>query len=53
MATSDGVTLLLFGVASLLPWVGQSLAASLLVAYGVVMLRISSVVYLKMFLCPP
>jgi hypothetical protein len=53
MATSDGVSLLLLGVASLLPWVGQSLAASLLVAYGVVMLRISSVVYLKMLLCPP
>jgi hypothetical protein len=53
MATSDGVSLLLLGVASLLPWVGQSLAASLLVAYGVVMLCISSVVYLKMLLCPP
>jgi hypothetical protein len=47
-ATADGVTLLLLGVASLLPQTGRSLAASLLVAYWVAMLLNSSMVYLKM-----
>jgi hypothetical protein len=50
-ATLDGTTLLLLGVTSLLPRIGRDLAASLLLAYWVVMLSRSSVVYLKMLLC--
>jgi hypothetical protein len=53
MATSDSVSLPLLGVASLVPWAGQCLAASLLVAYDVVMLCCSLVVYLKTSPCPP
>jgi hypothetical protein len=49
MAMSDDASLSLLGVASLLPWVGQSLTASLLV----VTLRSSSVVFLETSLCSP
>jgi hypothetical protein len=47
-AMSDGASLSLLGVASLLPEVGKSLVTSLPVAYWAAMLRRSSVVYLKM-----
>jgi hypothetical protein len=53
VTTSDGASLSLLGVASLLPRVGQSLAASLLVSYSVATLHNSSAVYLKMKLCSP
>jgi hypothetical protein len=53
MTTSDDVSLPLLGVASLLPWVGRSSAALLLVVYGVAMLCSTSVVYLKTLSRPP
>jgi hypothetical protein len=53
MATSDGTSLPLLEVASLLPWAGCSSTASLLVAYLVATLCYSLVVYLKTSLCAP
>jgi hypothetical protein len=50
MVTSNDASLSLVGVTSLLLGAGKSLAASLLVAYWVVTLRNSLVVYLKMLL---
>jgi hypothetical protein len=51
--TSDGASLSLLGVASLLPCVGQSMIASYLVAHWVAMLCGSSNVLLKESVCLP